>query len=114
MQDYAVGWTYAKLTCMIYCASHKGHPDMSSHSLCLQVHDVTNSRADFGSLRRERKEPVIWPTLFAVFLCRYLDLTNPKLTLMVGDIRDKEQCYLAMEDVSYVFHLAGVNVSSRA
>ena len=47
-------------------------------------------------------------------LCRYLDLTNPKLTLIVGDIRDKEQCHLAMEDVSYVFHLAGRMVSSRA
>ena len=47
-------------------------------------------------------------------LCRYLDLTNPKLTLTVGDIRDKDQCHLAMEGVSYVFHLAGRDVSSRA
>lgn len=46
-------------------------------------------------------------------LCRYLDLTNPKLTLIVGDIRDKEQCHLAMEDVSYVFHLAGRDVSGN-
>ena len=47
-------------------------------------------------------------------LCRYLDLTTPKLTLTVGDIRDKEQCHLAMEGVSYVFHLAGRDLSSRA
>ena len=47
-------------------------------------------------------------------LCRYLDLTNPKLTLIVGDIRDKEQCHLAMEDVSYVFHLAGGDVAAGA
>ena len=29
-------------------------------------------------------------------LCRYLDLTNPKLTLIAADI-EKEQCHLVMK-----------------
>lgn len=39
---------------------------------------------------------------------RYVDDTNEKLEIFMGDLKDPYACKRAMEDVDYVFHLASV------